>query len=288
MWARVASVALSGAVAVLMNTGECRGNVEIAGTRIPLTRHTAPVDPIVAVAKRCFAPLYKSIMIADDSPDIDKDRILLSSAAPIVRAAFIIQLIDAHEAFRAPDTLGAGRHNDVPLSSIERETRIIAGRTVLDLDGPAKRRRGQIPRILDSHVSQHCPHVEHLMDAVRFNANIGALENFGVAFLPFGSSFGKPERCSRLAGLEGCNLAASPDLSLAGVPQFFGGEPKQNSRDRQDYSEGGSYPFPVFMNELTNTDLADAGRSREIGDTFFKIFGGVMLSMFLYALLKRV
>ena len=105
------------------------------------------------------------------------------------------------------------------LSGLKGKIRIIASHAVFDIDQPTQMSRWQISGVLDGDMPDQFFGFEHLMDAVRFNADVGALENFGVTL-------------ASLVGLKG----SLPQLPSAAHQQS--GDYHQPERERRQQGIG--------------------------------------------------
>ena len=127
--------------------------------------------------------------------------------------------------------------------------------------------------------------VDRLNERNRYPGPLGSNEYLMAAFV---GGLGYRKLPSGVPGLNRRYTAAQLDLPLSSFVQAVGGSPEQDSRNRKDDGESSGDGLTVFVNELTYAVLADPDRSYEIGDTFFRILGGVLLAMLAYAALKRL
>jgi len=149
---------------------------------------------------------------------------------------------------------------------------------------------GELYRCLDLLISEpQRPNYLRLdRDPWPINGNHCLFRSIGRSLSFSGCSFRDFDGRLGVLGLTLGGLPGELDLLLTRFPEFFGREPQQNGRDRQDDCESRSNGLSVLVNEFSYAVLPDAGRSQQIGDTFFKILGDVILAMLAYAALKRL
>src|ERR1041384_5701499 len=86
------------------------------------------------------------------------------------------------------------------------------------------------------------------MNATGLSAQIGALDNLGIASLPFGKA-------------------------VPGLPHSFGGYPQSNSRDDENDAETSNKLMLVGMQESPNGPKTEADRATKKGAVIFMAAG---------------
>ena len=97
------------------------------------------------------------------------------------------------------------------------------------------------------------------------------------------SSFGNINGSSRIAGLIGGCFSRQFNLAFASDPKFIGRQPKSDSGDSQNYSEGSNDALVVAFKERIDSLESERRSHMEGGAVFFVIeIGGLLTVLWLY------
>jgi hypothetical protein len=212
----------------------------------------ATINPIVSMTEFCHPVRREAIMVANNSPDIQKDGFLVGQFQAPRRIAGVVQNLKPNGLFAAAWQDGAMGSYIFPLYLPEWKISIfqVTAITPLDVNEPTNITSWQVSDVSKSHLAKQTGTVDLQFDAQRVNSDISAFKDLSLRGLVLGGSL----------GIDG-KLSGS-------FPQFIGGEPQACRKNSQhDREESDDRPF-VFVKARQQPSKSDEDRSAE-GGAFF-------------------